>query len=168
MKKWLIRTTNNIILGPVSEKKLKMLIERGSLSPNDEICSGNGYWIYLRETELVDRYVHRGEPQSFNPIYHEVPGDDILVEDDLEIEHFQDSSELSLGDDQDSLEPSSMVFTHEDKEEEATQLGLGSIPPKTSHIFTGFVLKFSVVIFILFALALIYFRNSILLGIFSK
>ncbi len=67
-RQWLIRTKNNHILGPVSKEKIAELIENGSLKDEDEICSSNGYWIFIRETELVQKYLYQGHPQTFNPV----------------------------------------------------------------------------------------------------
>lgn len=67
-KNWLIRTHNNHILGPVSIEKIRLLISNNSLKSNDEICSGNGYWFSIKETDLVQKYIHEEKKQSFNPI----------------------------------------------------------------------------------------------------
>lgn len=67
-KNWLIRTKSNHILGPISREKVVELRSNGSIRPDDEICQGNGYWLFLRETELVDRFLIAQEPQGFNPI----------------------------------------------------------------------------------------------------
>lgn len=67
-KNWLIRTKSNHILGPVSREKALELVRNGSIRPEDELCSGNGYWFYLREQELLERYLNEGQTQSFNPI----------------------------------------------------------------------------------------------------
>ena len=67
-KNWLIRTKNNHILGPVSKSKIKELIANGSLKGDDEICSGNGHWLFVREKELLDKYVHGDFLQDFNPV----------------------------------------------------------------------------------------------------
>lgn len=67
-KNWLIRTKSCHILGPVSREKVIELLQNGSIKPEDEICSGNGFWIWLRETEMVERYLFGNEKQSFNPI----------------------------------------------------------------------------------------------------
>lgn len=67
-KNWLIRTKSNHILGPVSKEKVLELYRNGTIKPDDEICSGNGFWFYLRETELVDKYLLGDAVQSFNPI----------------------------------------------------------------------------------------------------
>lgn len=67
-KNWLIRTKSCHILGPVSREKVVELYQNGSIKPEDEICSGNGFWIWLREKDMVDRYLMGNEKQSFNPI----------------------------------------------------------------------------------------------------
>lgn len=67
-KNWLIRTKSNHILGPISKTKLKELLGNDSLKSEDEICSGNGFWMFVREKELVEKYVYGEEVQPFNPV----------------------------------------------------------------------------------------------------
>lgn len=67
-KKWLIRTKNNHILGPVSKEKIKELLDNGSIKGDDEICCANGYWIYIREDDLVEKYIYSENIQEFNPV----------------------------------------------------------------------------------------------------
>lgn len=67
-RNWLIRTTQNQILGPISKAKVLEFLQKGALGPNDEVCSGNGYWFYIKEKELVDKYLHGDVPQGYNPI----------------------------------------------------------------------------------------------------
>ncbi len=67
-KNWLIRTKSNHILGPVSKEKVIELYHNGSVRPEDEICSGNGYWFYLREKDQVEHYLLGSKKQPFNPI----------------------------------------------------------------------------------------------------
>jgi hypothetical protein len=68
MKEWLIRTKSNHILGPVSKEKLRELIANNSIKGDDEVCCGNGYWLFVREKELVTKYIFGEERQSFNPV----------------------------------------------------------------------------------------------------
>ncbi|MCE3011729.1 MAG: hypothetical protein LW878_01570 [Proteobacteria bacterium] len=68
VKNWLIRTKSNHILGPVSKEKIIELYQNGSIRPEDEVCSGNGYWFFMREKELVESYILGSKKQSFNPI----------------------------------------------------------------------------------------------------
>jgi hypothetical protein len=72
-KNWLIRTKNNHILGPVSREKIKELIGNGTIKGDDEVCSGNGYWIYIREQELLSKYIMGGAEQGFNPVQEAQP-----------------------------------------------------------------------------------------------
>jgi hypothetical protein len=67
-KNWLIRTKSNHILGPVSKEKVQELYQNGSIKADDEICSGNGYWFFIRELDLVNKYLMGTHSQSFNPI----------------------------------------------------------------------------------------------------
>lgn len=67
-KNWLIRTSQNQILGPVAKAKLLEFIQKGALGMTDEVTSGNGYWFSLKEKELVDKYLHGDVPQGYNPI----------------------------------------------------------------------------------------------------
>ena len=67
-KTWLIRTKNNHILGPVTKDKVRELIEKGSIKGEDEVCSGNGYWFYIREKDLINKYIMGDVKQGFNPV----------------------------------------------------------------------------------------------------
>ncbi len=67
-KNWLIRTKSNHILGPVSKEKVLELYNNGSIKQDDEICTGNGYWFFVREDDLVSRFLLGKEIQGFNPI----------------------------------------------------------------------------------------------------
>lgn len=67
-KNWLIRTKNKQILGPATKQKVIELIEKGSLTPDDEVTCGNGYWFWIRERDLIDKYLYGDMPQEFNPI----------------------------------------------------------------------------------------------------
>ena len=57
-KKWLVRTFDKKILGPISREKLISLIVEKKLSESDEICPGNHYWVFIKEkvlcAELLD------------------------------------------------------------------------------------------------------------------
>jgi hypothetical protein len=67
-KNWLIRTKSNHILGPVSKDKVLELYQNGSIKADDEICSGNGFWFYIREEDMINRYLKGTDVQSFNPM----------------------------------------------------------------------------------------------------
>jgi len=67
-KNWLIRTKSNQILGPISKDKLMEFLDKGALNADDEVSSGNGYWFWIKESDLVARYLRGDIPQTFNPI----------------------------------------------------------------------------------------------------
>lgn len=67
-KNWLIRTKSNHILGPISKEKVLELFKNGSIKPDDEVCSGNGFWFFIREDDMVAKYLNGNEVQTFNPI----------------------------------------------------------------------------------------------------
>lgn len=67
-KRWLIRTRSKQILGPASKEKIVSLIEKESLHDEDELSSGNGYWFWVKEKDLVEKYLYANEPQGFNPV----------------------------------------------------------------------------------------------------
>ncbi len=67
-KDWLIRTHHNQILGPVSKEKIKNLINENTLTGEDEITCGNGFWFKIKERDLVEKYVFGDFVQGFNPV----------------------------------------------------------------------------------------------------
>jgi hypothetical protein len=67
-KNWLIRTKSNHILGPISKEKVLELYNNGSIKSEDEVCSGNGFWFFIREEEMVEQYLKGDEIQAFNPV----------------------------------------------------------------------------------------------------
>lgn len=67
-RNWLIRTSQQQILGPVAKQKLLEFIQKGALGMLDEVSSGNGYWFSLKEKELVEKYLYGDLPQGYNPI----------------------------------------------------------------------------------------------------
>lgn len=67
-KNWLIRTKSNHILGPISKEKVLELYTNHSVKPDDEVCTGNGFWFFIREDDMVERFLKNDEVQTFNPI----------------------------------------------------------------------------------------------------
>ncbi|MFG1503451.1 hypothetical protein [Halobacteriovorax sp. ZH5_bin.2] len=67
-RNWLIRTKSNKILGPLSKQKVIEFVQDGTLTDEDEICSGNGYWFWIKEEDLLNRYLFGEEEQNFNPV----------------------------------------------------------------------------------------------------
>lgn len=44
------------------------MITNRELDPDDEICSGNGYWFYFKERKLVEKYLFGDKEQPFHPV----------------------------------------------------------------------------------------------------
>ncbi len=87
-KNWLIRTKTNHILGPISKDKVLELLQNGSIKADDEVCSGNGFWFFIREDDMVARFLLGREQQSFNPISEAKdiltsPAKSLMDEDDI-------------------------------------------------------------------------------------
>ena len=55
-------------MGPVTKEEVIEMIESGTLSNGDEISSGNGYWFWIKEKDLLEKYLYGTETQSFNPV----------------------------------------------------------------------------------------------------
>ncbi len=104
MRKWLIRTNSNQVFGPVSKEKILEFYHDQTIGLEDEICSGNGFWFYLREEELKNRFLLGDEEQPFNPISE---AKDVLQDGDLESQ---------IGDRR-SKDPDSELSATEDAEE---------------------------------------------------
>jgi len=91
-KNWLIRTKSNHILGPISKDKVLELYHNGSIKPDDEVCSGNGYWFFIREDDLVKRYLLGNESQGFNPISE---AKNVLVQEVLKPTEAENSDDIT-------------------------------------------------------------------------
>lgn len=97
---WLVRTHRNHILGPMGKDKILDMIEKGQLIGEDELCSGNGHWFYIREKELLDLYVYGEAVQGFNP----VSDASIVLSPAPEEESDEDVFQLDLDEDSSPLE----------------------------------------------------------------
>jgi len=67
-KNWLIRTRSMQILGPIEREKVIELFKQGKIQGDDEVCSGNGFWFFIREKKFLERFLFGDEIQSFNPV----------------------------------------------------------------------------------------------------
>lgn len=121
-KNWLIRTSSKQILGPITRKKVIELIEKKSLKSNDEICSGCGFWFFLKERELVERYVYQNEKQVFNPI--------------SEATCVITKSEKDVSNEKDSQTNSTKVINIEDirSQKEVSETSEGSVSPSAEDL----------------------------------
>lgn len=116
-KNWLIRTKSNHILGPVSKEKVVELFKNGSIRADDEVCSGNGYWFFIREDDLVERFLTGEEKQGFNPISE---AKDVLTDSDRhldEIAEIQNADITLVG----SINLSDLNEKKEDKVDKSTE-----------------------------------------------
>ena len=181
-KNWLIRTKSNHILGPVSKEKVQELYKNGSIKADDEVCSGNGYWFFIREDDLVAKYLIGNEPQGFNPISEakdvitaastdssEHPADDITMVGGIS---------LSMLDKQESKPPVE-DSGKEDDELNASDLAVTGIKKKNNprprvkahsvvHPLTKQnYLKYIGILGFLFLFLLIYFRKTIIRSVFQ-
>jgi len=64
MDQWLIRTAQNWIAGPYTKDQVRKMVLEGQLTLQDEVCSGNGYWVYLHERDEVLKQLGVEVPKS--------------------------------------------------------------------------------------------------------
>ena len=55
MDQWLARNASNFISGPYTRQEVIALIESRKLGLDDEVCPGNGYWIFLHEHQELQK-----------------------------------------------------------------------------------------------------------------
>jgi len=68
MKRWLIRTTDKKILGPVLEEKVIDLVKENKLFPTDELCLGNDIWFFVKEHEYICKYLNMNIEEIKDPL----------------------------------------------------------------------------------------------------
>ena len=175
-KNWLIRTKSNHILGPVSKEKVLELYQNGSIKQDDEICSGNGYWFFIRENELVDKYLLGNTSQSFNPISeakdvltssasgndYEPTRDDITMVGGIDFRKMQESATSPKKED---VSPGLKI------EIESGPKKKTRIEPQekqSTNVKKQNYLKYLVIIIFIVLFLTIYFRKSILKSFFAK
>lgn len=175
-KNWLIRTKSNHILGPVSKEKVLELYQNGSIKQDDEICSGNGYWFFIRENELVDKYLLGNSSQSFNPISeakdvltssvsgndYEPTRDDITMVGGIDFRKMQESA----------ISPKKEEVAPELKiEVESSPKKKTRIEPQekqSTNVKKQNYLRYLVIIIFIALFLIIYFRKTILKSFFAK
>jgi hypothetical protein len=175
-KNWLIRTKSNHILGPVSKEKVIELYNNGSIKQDDEICSGNGYWFFVREDDLVSRFVLGKELQGFNPISeakdvliapinkprYEPTRDDITLIGNVDLSGLKKSTPeaTSTIKEVDSIAPKKKIKT-----EDTVRSSTISVPRKPLKK-QSYLRYLAYVGFVLLCL-LFYFRNRIIRSFFA-
>ncbi len=132
-KEWLIRTKNNHILGPVSKEKIKQLVSSGSIKGDDEVCSGNGFWLYIREQELISKYVFGDTQQGFNPVQEALPilSSNAISSERRELEDGENSMGV-LPCESDLMYPDAENFVESQTED--TSIDIGNSDPRTPPI----------------------------------
>lgn len=178
-KNWLIRTKSNHILGPITKEKLIELFNNESLKPDDEICSGNGFWFFIREEEMVNRYLLGDEKQTFNPISE---AKNVLTTDTVQVEQELSQDENTLVSNLNSmLNSTDEAPTAESKVESAPAKEADVLPLKKKTeskkidnkitpqkaLKKQNYLKYLGIIGFLILFALIYFRKTIIRSLFK-
>jgi hypothetical protein len=177
-KNWLIRTKSNHILGPISKEKVLDLYTNGSIKQDDEVCCGNGYWFFIRESSLVEKYLVGNGPQSFNPVSeakdvltassgnveYEPTRDDITMVGGIDLTKFNASKEATPIADEVKLEIPAAASQKKKvrSDSKAKQSTIPKTPKKQNYFrYIGFIA-------FLFLVLIIYFRKSILKSFFSS
>ena len=178
-KNWLIRTKSNHILGPVSKEKVLELYQNGSIKQDDEICSGNGYWFFIRENDLVEKYLMGNSHQSFNPISeakdvltssgssngYEATRDDITIIGGIDLRTMQEAPAAQKNE---GAIPTHKIEVEESpKKKTRTELqvnqSVNSGKPKKQNYF-----RYLLVLIFILLFSIIYFRKSILKSFFAN
>ena len=177
-KNWLIRTKSNHILGPISKEKVLDLYTNGSIKQDDEVCCGNGYWFFIRESALVEKYLVGRSSQSFNPVSeakdvltasggnveHEATRDDITMVGGIDLSKFNASIEAApVISEVEAEVPAAAPQKKKIRSDSKPKQSVTSNPPKKQNYFRyiGFIA-------FLFLVLIIYFRKSILKSFFSS
>lgn len=185
-KNWLIRTKSNHILGPVSKEKVQELYKNGSIKPDDEVCSGNGYWFFIREDEMVERFLTGNEAQGFNPISEakdvitqtpEVPSverDDITRVGGLNLslltgqsDRVPSQAEIPIPKDRSQTPNPKETPSPEVKKKNNSGLKSKVTPRQTKPLKKQNYLKYVGILGFLFLFLMVYFRKSIIRTFFQ-
>ena len=176
-KNWLIRTKSNHILGPISKEKVVELYQNGSIKADDEICSGNGYWFFIREIDLVNKYLLGSHPQSFNPISE---AKDILTSKATEIsDHGVEKDDITIiggvnlsdlkAENLDNKIPDEVNVSEENQKKKnntLTKKNKIQTQPQTQNSKNQNFLKYSGMAIFIVLFLVIYFRKTIFKSFF--
>ncbi len=66
-KKWFIRTKTLEIKGSYTRDEIIVFIDDNTITNDDEICSGNGFWFKISENDLLMNYLFKNIIQEFDP-----------------------------------------------------------------------------------------------------
>ena len=182
-KNWLIRTKSNHILGPITKDKVIELLNNGSIKPDDEVCSGNGFWFFIREDDMVAKYLLGSEPQGFNPISeaknvitsspheevsHEEVKDDITLIGNIKLDNIAEPSPPSKAN---VSQVKSPLPVHGDAPKKKSNVDIIEPLPKeirittaskTRHVKSQEYLRILGALGFILLFALLYFRKTII------
>ncbi len=63
---WLVRTSDNVILGPFTKESICALVRERKINALDEVCHANHFWFFLHEDSEVKQQLGISVP-VFNP-----------------------------------------------------------------------------------------------------
>lgn len=153
-KNWLIRTKTNHILGPISKEKVLELFHNGSIKPDDEVCSGNGFWFFIREDNMVKRFLLGKEVQGFNPVSE---AKDVLTSDHKNPGYESSQSDITLVN---VINPSEAP--KKGPEDQKKKVNESKVPLKKQNYIQYIGLLGFIVLFLL-----LYFRKNIIRSFFN-
>lgn len=158
-KNWLIRTKTNHILGPISKEKVIELFQNGSIKADDEVCSGNGFWFFIREDDMVKKYLLGKEIQGFNPVSE---AKDVLSTDHTkhDVENSQSDITLVNGINVNIMNP--IEAPKKGPEDLKKKIVDSKVPLKKQNYFQYVGLIGFIVLFLL-----LYFRKNIIRSFFN-
>ena len=91
MKKWLIRMADGRIFGPLEREQVIQSYRDKLLSEKDEICCGMGYWFYVSEKEIMEKYLFN-ESNDFGAVSLDNHSDKVFDDVDTDITLISDVS----------------------------------------------------------------------------
>lgn len=104
MDQWLIRTSNNWIAGPYSAQQICQMVLEQKLTLQDEVCTGNGYWIFIHERDEIKKALGIDVPKAprkagedFTETQKELVDDEVTDPDITSVRNELAHSENQLG-----------------------------------------------------------------------
>lgn len=181
-KNWLIRTRSNHILGPISKEKVVELYQNGSIKPDDEVCSGNGYWFFIREEDMVARFLTGNEVQGFNPISEakdiltatgevkpDAPREDITLVSGLNVSKLKESPPIVQEPQKKSESPLDDSAPAESKKKNRSEVSSPktSVPKQKAVLKKQSYLQYLTVLGLVLLFLVVYYRKLIMTYFFQ-
>ncbi len=178
-KNWLIRTKSNHILGPISKDKVIELHKNGSIKADDEVCSGNGFWFFVREDDMVEKFLSGNDTQGFNPISE---AKDVITALPSSIPHEITRDDITLvgGINLDDLNRPAVThapgMVHEPEVKKKDKLETLAIPSSTPHqkikshkkVSNQIYLQYLIYVGFAILVSVLYFRKNIIRYLFQN